>query len=146
MYPQGPSNISPPSISTPEVQPVPTSIPAPDPTPIPTPAPTPLPVPKPTPVPVPEPTPIPESISIPTTSPDQSKEITGKAIIKLVKKVKKLEVALKKRRVVLSDSEDEDIEKDEAKGYMNPKDGTTTGDMDIIPQGLEAAQTLTETL
>ncbi|GJR37490.1 hypothetical protein Tco_1213174 [Tanacetum coccineum] len=57
-----------------------------------------------------------------------------------------MEVALKKRRVVLSDSEDEDIEKDEAKGYMNPKDGTTTGDMDIIPQGLEAAQTLTETL
>ncbi|GKE10438.1 hypothetical protein Tco_1413989, partial [Tanacetum coccineum] len=37
---EGPSEISPPSISTPEVQPVPTSLPAPEPTPVPVPEPT----------------------------------------------------------------------------------------------------------
>ncbi|GJX43759.1 hypothetical protein Tco_0260435 [Tanacetum coccineum] len=193
---EGPSNISPPSISTPEVQPVPTPIPAPDPTPIPVPERTPVSTPEPTPVPIHEPTHIPESISIPTTSPEvepiehtyeqhlptlphepaaqtlrmeellllvptlltkvdalktelkQSKEIMGKAIIKLVKKVKKLEVALKKRRVVLSYSKDQDeeIAKDKFDGYETPKKGTYIGDMDIIPQGLEAAEILAETL
>ncbi|GKE10439.1 hypothetical protein Tco_1413990 [Tanacetum coccineum] len=42
----------------------------------------------------------------------QSKETMGKAIIKLVKKVKKLETALKRRRVVLLDSGDEVMAKD----------------------------------
>ncbi|GKA55133.1 hypothetical protein Tco_0754082 [Tanacetum coccineum] len=70
----------------------------------------------------------------------------GKAIIKLVKKVKKLEVALTKRRVVLSESEDEEMSKDKLGGYETPKEGTHIGDMDISPQGLEAAETLAETL
>ncbi|GKE48084.1 hypothetical protein Tco_1479342, partial [Tanacetum coccineum] len=76
----------------------------------------------------------------------QSKETMGKAIIKLVKKVKKLETALKKRRVVLSDSGDEVMAKDKSGGHETPNEGTYTGDMDISPQGLEAAETLAETL
>ncbi|GJS85062.1 hypothetical protein Tco_0751603 [Tanacetum coccineum] len=173
---EGPSDISPPSNSTPEAQPVQTPIsapeqttslpnlePTPEPTPITAPEPTLVPTPAPTPLPAPETTHIPESTSKLTPSPDvepmehtyvdaletelkQSKETMGKAIIKLVKKVKKLEVALTKRRVVPSESEDEEMGKDKSGGYETPKEGTHTGDMDISPQGLEAAETLAETL
>ncbi|GKC09891.1 hypothetical protein Tco_1001501, partial [Tanacetum coccineum] len=84
----------------------------------------------------------------------QTKTNMGKAIVKLVKKVKKMEDILKRRRVVLSDSEDEEVsnsskqgrnlQKDKSEGYETPKEGTTTGDMDISPQGLEAAKTLSQ--
>ncbi|GJW71392.1 putative ribonuclease H-like domain-containing protein [Tanacetum coccineum] len=75
---------------------------------------------------------------------NQTKITMGKAIVKLVKKVKKLENILKSRRIVLSDSEDEEVEnsskqgrnlqKDMSKGYETPKQGTTSGNLDISPQ------------
>ncbi|GKG58287.1 hypothetical protein Tco_0592066, partial [Tanacetum coccineum] len=40
----------------------------------------------------------------------QTKLTIGKALVKLVKKVKKMEVVLKRRNVVLPDSEDEDAD------------------------------------
>ncbi|GJZ49644.1 hypothetical protein Tco_0603834 [Tanacetum coccineum] len=180
---EGLSNISPPSISTPKVQPVrtqilapeqtlipapePTLVPAPESTPLPAPEPTYVFTPKPTPVPIPEPTPIPESISIPTTSPDvepmkhtyeqhlptpphepavQTLRLEELLLLvpTLITKVDALETELK--QVVLLDSEDKDeeIAKDQSGGYETPKEGTYTRDMDISPQGLEAAETLSQ--
>ncbi|GKE32777.1 ribonuclease H-like domain-containing protein [Tanacetum coccineum] len=46
----------------------------------------------------------------------QTKLTMGKAIVKLVKKVKKMEVVLKRRHVVLTDSEDEDAENSSKQG------------------------------
>ncbi|GKA12496.1 hypothetical protein Tco_0692042 [Tanacetum coccineum] len=84
----------------------------------------------------------------------ETKTTMGKAIVKLIKKVKKMKDILKRRRVVLPDSEDEEVsnsskqgrnlQKDKSEGYETPKEGTTTGDMDISPQGLEAAETLSQ--
>ncbi|GJZ07334.1 hypothetical protein Tco_0541127 [Tanacetum coccineum] len=161
---EGPSAIPPPSTSTPEVHPKPTPIPAPTPTPLPAPEPTPIPV----------TAPIPESTSTPTPStniepmehiyeqhlPTLTHELAAQTLRMedLLQLVPALitKVALKKRRVVLSDSEDEEIsnsskqgrnlQEDKSKGYETPKKGTTTGDMDISPQGLEVAATLAETL
>ncbi|GKA55134.1 hypothetical protein Tco_0754083 [Tanacetum coccineum] len=80
---EGPSDISPPSNSTPEAQPIQTPIsapeqttslpnpePTPEPTPITAPEPTLVPTPAPTPLPAPETKPIPESTSKLTPSPD----------------------------------------------------------------------------
>ncbi|GKD52235.1 hypothetical protein Tco_1281211 [Tanacetum coccineum] len=74
----------------------------------------------------------------------QTKLTMRKAIVKLVKKVKKMEDILKRRRIVLSDSEDEEAEnsskqgrnlpKDMSEGYETPKQGKTLGEMDISPQ------------
>ncbi|GJT85990.1 hypothetical protein Tco_1067707, partial [Tanacetum coccineum] len=46
----------------------------------------------------------------------QTKMTMGKAIVKLVKKVKKIEAVLKRRHVVLTDSEDEDAENSSKQG------------------------------
>ncbi|GKB98738.1 putative ribonuclease H-like domain-containing protein, partial [Tanacetum coccineum] len=94
----------------------------------------------------------------------QTKLTMGKAIVKLVKKVKKMEVVLKRRHMVLTDSEDEDagnsskqgrnlqeegldkmvrsIVKDKSKDFETPTQGKTSGEADINPEGLEAAKTL----
>ncbi|GJX09164.1 hypothetical protein Tco_0199023 [Tanacetum coccineum] len=88
----------------------------------------------------------------------------GHAIVKLVKKVKKMEAVLKRRHVVLPDSEDEDaansskqgrnlqeegldemvrnIMKDKLEVFDTPTQGKTSGEADISPKGLEAAETL----
>ncbi|GJZ97090.1 hypothetical protein Tco_0669424 [Tanacetum coccineum] len=80
----------------------------------------------------------------------------GNAIVKLVKKVKKLEKVVKSRRVVLTDSEDEatensskqgrNLQKDESKVFETPKQGKSSRETYISPQGLEAAKTLAEAL
>ncbi|GKC65658.1 hypothetical protein Tco_1098256 [Tanacetum coccineum] len=86
----------------------------------------------------------------------QTKQTMGNAIVKLVKKVKKLEKVVKGRRVVLTDSEDEvaensskqgrNLQKDESEVFETPKQGKSSGESDISPQGLEAAKTLAEVL
>ncbi|GJT15008.1 hypothetical protein Tco_0873714 [Tanacetum coccineum] len=86
----------------------------------------------------------------------QTKQTMGNAIVKLVKKVKKLEKVVKSRRVVLTDSEDEaaensskqgrNLQKDESEVFETPKQGKSSGETDISPQGLEAAETLAEAL
>ncbi|GJW56939.1 hypothetical protein Tco_0103670 [Tanacetum coccineum] len=86
----------------------------------------------------------------------QTKQTMGNAIVKLVKKVKKLEKVVKSRRVVLTDSEDEaaknsskqgrNLQKDESEVFKTPKQGKSSGETDISPQGLEAAETLAEAL
>ncbi|GJW90285.1 hypothetical protein Tco_0167838 [Tanacetum coccineum] len=98
----------------------------------------------------------------------QTKLTMGKAIVKLVKKVKKMEAVLKRRPVVLTDSEDEDaknsskqgrnlqkegldemvrsIMKDKSEDFDTPTQGKTSGDADISPEGLEAAKTLAKVL
>ncbi|GKE07017.1 hypothetical protein Tco_1399035 [Tanacetum coccineum] len=86
----------------------------------------------------------------------QTKQTMGNAIVKLVKKVKKMEKVLKSRRVVLTDSEDEaaensskqgrNLQKDESEVFETPKQGKSSGETDISPQGLEAAETLAEVL
>ncbi|GKE58960.1 hypothetical protein Tco_1498145, partial [Tanacetum coccineum] len=63
----------------------------------------------------------------------------GKAIVKLVKKVKKMEAIFKRRHVVLSDSEDEDAKN-------SSKQGRNLQEEDISPEGLEAAKTLAKVL
>ncbi|GJR75413.1 hypothetical protein Tco_0087778 [Tanacetum coccineum] len=92
----------------------------------------------------------------------------GKAIVKLVKKVKKMEVVLKRRHVVLTDLEDEDagnsskqrrnlqeegldkmvrsIIKEKSKEFETPTQGKTSGEADISPEGLEAAETTAKVL
>ncbi|GJU53906.1 hypothetical protein Tco_1227620 [Tanacetum coccineum] len=84
------------------------------------------------------------------------KQTMGNAIVKLVKKVKKMEKVLKSRRVVLTDSEDEaaensskqgrNLQKDESEVFDTPKQGKSSGETNISPQGLEAAKTLAEVL
>ncbi|GKC91173.1 hypothetical protein Tco_1151822, partial [Tanacetum coccineum] len=86
----------------------------------------------------------------------QTKQTMGNAIVKLVKKVKKMEKVVKSRRVVLTDSEDEaaknsskqgrNLQKDESEVFETPKQGKSSGETDISPQGLEAAETLAEVL
>ncbi|GJW03226.1 hypothetical protein Tco_1562082 [Tanacetum coccineum] len=90
------------------------------------------------------------------------------SIVKLVKKVKKMEAVLKRRHVVLTDSEDEDAEnsskqgrnlqeegldemvrsimKEKSEEFETPTQGKTSGEADISPEGLEAAETLAKVL
>ncbi|GKA26783.1 putative ribonuclease H-like domain-containing protein [Tanacetum coccineum] len=82
----------------------------------------------------------------------QTKQTMGNAIVKLVKKVKKMEKVVKSRRVVLTDLEDEgaensskqgrSLQKDESEVFETPKQGKSSGETDISPQGLEAAEVL----
>ncbi|GJZ83443.1 hypothetical protein Tco_0648616 [Tanacetum coccineum] len=98
----------------------------------------------------------------------QTKLTMGQAIVKLVKKVKKMEVFLKRRHVVLTDSEDEDaknsskqgrnlqeegldkmvrsILKEKSEEFETPTQGKTSGEADISPEGLEAAENLAKVL
>ncbi|GJX28996.1 hypothetical protein Tco_0237075 [Tanacetum coccineum] len=88
----------------------------------------------------------------------QTKLTMGNAIVKLVKKVKKLEGILKRRNVVLSDSEEEEPEAQGRKSQDDPLDSLVQGLVtpsttkvnasgeeqveDISPNTLEAAKTL----
>ncbi|GJW70585.1 putative ribonuclease H-like domain-containing protein [Tanacetum coccineum] len=88
----------------------------------------------------------------------QTKLTMGNAIVKLVKKVKKLEGLLKKRHVVVSDSEEEEPEAQGRKSQDDPLDSSVQGLVtpsttkvdasgeeqveDISPNTLEAAKTL----
>ncbi|GJR37492.1 hypothetical protein Tco_1213176 [Tanacetum coccineum] len=88
----------------------------------------------------------------------QTKLTMGNAIVKLVKKVKKLEGFLKKRKMVLSDSEEEEPEAQGRKSQDDPLDSSVQGLVtpsstrvnvsgeeqveDISPDTLEAAKTL----
>ncbi|GKF83154.1 hypothetical protein Tco_0244810, partial [Tanacetum coccineum] len=66
--------------------------------------------------------------------PKQAKLTMGKAIVKLVKKVKKMEVVLKRRHVFLTDSEDEDAENSSKHGR------------NLQEEGLEEVKTLVKVL
>ncbi|GKC53392.1 hypothetical protein Tco_1076137, partial [Tanacetum coccineum] len=109
---------TPPPIPTPTPPPIPTPTPPPIPTPIPPPIPTPTPPPIPTPTSPPPPPPPPETK--PTTNEHiyedlemdlkQTKLTMGNAIVKLVKKVKKLEGFMKRMNLVLTNSEEEEHE------------------------------------
>ncbi|GJX97623.1 hypothetical protein Tco_0353421 [Tanacetum coccineum] len=96
----------------------------------------------------------------------QTKLTMGKALVKLVKKVKKIEDVLKRRHMVLPDSEDEDAEisskqgrnlqeegldemvrnmmKDKSEVFKTPTQGKTSREEDINPTTLEAAKTLSK--
>ncbi|GKA38357.1 hypothetical protein Tco_0730908 [Tanacetum coccineum] len=90
----------------------------------------------------------------------QTKLTMGNAIVKLVKKVKKLEGLLKKRHVVLSDSEEEEPEAQGRKSQDDPLASSVQGLVtpsttkvkasgeeqveDISPNTLEAAKTLSK--
>ncbi|GJR91702.1 hypothetical protein Tco_0215713 [Tanacetum coccineum] len=87
----------------------------------------------------------------------QTKQTMGIAILKLVKKVQKMKKILKSKRVVLTDSEDEDAENCSKQGrnlqkdvssqvFETPKQGKSSGETYISPQGLEATETLAEVL
>ncbi|GJU73829.1 putative ribonuclease H-like domain-containing protein [Tanacetum coccineum] len=111
--------------------------------------PTPIPAPEPTPIPAPEPTPIPESTPTPEyepmehifeqQQPTQTHEPAAQTPI--VEDLLQLVPALNPQRLM-----GRNLQKDMSKGYETPKQGITSGDMDISPQGLEAAKTLAETL
>ncbi|GJX32874.1 hypothetical protein Tco_0242729, partial [Tanacetum coccineum] len=84
----------------------------------------------------------------------------GKAIVKLVKKVKKLEGFMKKRNLVLTDSEEEEPEAHGRKSQDDPQDSSVQGLVtppttkvntsgeeqveEISPNTLEAAKTLSK--
>ncbi|GJY70476.1 hypothetical protein Tco_0474179 [Tanacetum coccineum] len=96
----------------------------------------------------------------------QTKLTMGKALVKLVKKVKKMEDVLKRRHVVLPDSEDEDADissksgrnlqeegldemvrsmmKDKSKVFKTPTQSKTLREEDISSTTLEAAKTLSK--
>ncbi|GKF20645.1 hypothetical protein Tco_0069283, partial [Tanacetum coccineum] len=92
----------------------------------------------------------------------QTKLTMGKALVKLVKKVKKMEDVFKRRHVVLPDSEDEDADisskqgrnlqeegldemmKDKSEVFKTPTQRNTLGEEDISPTTLEAAKTLSK--
>ncbi|GJW66718.1 hypothetical protein Tco_0121142 [Tanacetum coccineum] len=88
----------------------------------------------------------------------QTKQTMGHANSEgwLKKESKKMEKVVKSRRVVLTDSEDEaaensskqgrNLQKDESEVFETPKQGKSSGETDISPQGLEAAETLAEAL
>ncbi|GKC96018.1 hypothetical protein Tco_1161460, partial [Tanacetum coccineum] len=153
-----PSSSTPPvpSTSSSQVQSTPPPIPTPTPPPIPTPTPPPIPTPIPPPIPTPTPTPIPEILL--ETDLKQTKLTMGNAIVKLVKKVKKLEGLLKRRNVALSDPEKEEPEAQGRKSQDDPLASLVQGVVipsmtnvnalgeeqveDISPNTLEAAKTL----
>ncbi|GKD64855.1 hypothetical protein Tco_1306963, partial [Tanacetum coccineum] len=183
--PPVPSTSSPPAITTPPPIPTPTPIPPP----IPTPTPTPIPDTKPTPFkhtyeesshvhqhfsPPQEQDPshmpmddllhdVPKLISrIASLEMDlkQTKLTMGNAIVKLVKKVKKMEGFLKRRNLVLTDSEEEEPEVQGRKSQDDPLASSVQGLVtppttkvhasgeeqkeDISPNTLEAAKTLSK--
>ncbi|GJX84166.1 putative ribonuclease H-like domain-containing protein, partial [Tanacetum coccineum] len=126
-------------------------------------SPPPIPASIPTPTPIPETEPAPfehtfEEPSPPGNDTQQTKLTMGNALVKLVKKVKKLEGFLKRRNVVLSDSEEEEPEAQGRKSQDDPLaslvQGLVTPSMtkvnasgeeqveDISPNTLEAAKTL----
>ncbi|GJR28278.1 putative ribonuclease H-like domain-containing protein [Tanacetum coccineum] len=85
----------------------------------------------------------------------QTKQTMGKAIVKLVKKVKKLENILKRRNVVLTTSKDEepedqgrifkDIDDDPLVSFVTPtKPSGEAQEEEISPTTLEAAKTLSK--
>ncbi|GJR90130.1 integrase, catalytic region, zinc finger, CCHC-type containing protein [Tanacetum coccineum] len=90
----------------------------------------------------------------------QTKLTMGNAIVKLVKKVKKLEGFLKRRNLVLTDSEEEEPEAQGRKSQDDPQDSSVQGlvtpsttkvkasgeeqEEDISPNTLEAAKTLSK--
>ncbi|GKA56269.1 hypothetical protein Tco_0755341, partial [Tanacetum coccineum] len=94
------------------------------------------------------------------TNLNQTKLTMGNAIVKLVKKVKKLEGFLKRRNLVLSDSEEEEPEVQGRKSQDDPLDSSVQGLVtppttkvntsgeeqvgDISPNTLEAAKTLSK--
>ncbi|GJZ85950.1 putative ribonuclease H-like domain-containing protein [Tanacetum coccineum] len=176
-------------IPIPTPTPTPPPIPTPIPTPIPIPTPTPIPDTEPTPLehiyeeqspvhhhfsPPQEQAPsqmpmddllheVPKLISrIDSLETDlkQTKLTMGNAIVKLVKKVKKLEGFLKRRNLVLSDSEEEEPEVQGRKSQDDPLDSSVQGLVtpsttkvnasgeeqveDISPNTLEAAKTLSK--
>ncbi|GJT58466.1 hypothetical protein Tco_1001999 [Tanacetum coccineum] len=180
-----PSTPTPPPIHTPTPPPIHT----PTPTPIPTPTPTPIPDTEPTPFEhiYEEPSPVHQHFSPPQeqapsqmsmddllqavpklisridsleTDLKQTKLTMGNAIVKLVKKVKKLEGFLKRRNMVLSDSEEEEPEAQGRKSQDDPLDSSVQGLVtpsstkvnasgeeqveDISPNTLEAAKTLSK--
>ncbi|GJS24561.1 putative ribonuclease H-like domain-containing protein [Tanacetum coccineum] len=184
--PQVPSQ---PSTPTPPPIPTPTPPPIPTPTPPPIPTPTPIPDPEPTPFEhiFEEPSPVhhpssPPQEQAPSQMPvddllhevpklisridslemdlKQTKLTMGNAIVKLVKKVKKLEGFLKRRNLVLSDSEEEEPEAQGRKSQDDPQDSSVQGlvtpsttkvkasgeeqEEDISPNTLEAAKTLSK--
>ncbi|GKD27275.1 hypothetical protein Tco_1233489 [Tanacetum coccineum] len=144
-----------PSTSSPPVQ---------SPPPIPTSIPTPTPIPDTEPAPFEhtfeEPSPLISRIDSLETDLKQTKLTMGNALVKLVKKVKKLEGFLKRRNVVLSDSEEEESEAQGRKSQDDPiaslVQGLVTPSMtkvnasgeeqveDISPNTLEAAKTLSK--
>ncbi|GKD47335.1 hypothetical protein Tco_1271980 [Tanacetum coccineum] len=71
-----------------------------------------------------------------------TKMTMGKVIVKLVKKVKNIEAVLKRRHVVLTDSEDEDAKNSSKRGRNLQEEG----EANISPEGLEAAETLAKVL
>ncbi|GJX27727.1 ribonuclease H-like domain-containing protein [Tanacetum coccineum] len=86
----------------------------------------------------------------------EHKQTTAAVIVKLVKKVKKLETRVKygnlpTRKMVLSDSESEDAANSSKQGrnlgeedvFETPK-GKDSGEADISPSGLQAAETLVQ--
>ncbi|GJU79232.1 putative ribonuclease H-like domain-containing protein [Tanacetum coccineum] len=96
-----------------------------------------IPVSTPTPIPETDPEPMEHTVEeVDSLEKDlkQTKLTIGSAIVKLVKKVKKLEGILKRRNVVLSDSEEEEPEAQGRKREEQVKD--------ISPTTLEAAKTL----
>ncbi|GJZ26961.1 hypothetical protein Tco_0571214 [Tanacetum coccineum] len=176
---------TPPPIPTPTPPPIPT--PTPTPPPIPTPTPTPIPETEPAPFEhtYEEPSPVHQHFSPPQeqaqgqlsmddllqvvpqlisridsleTDLKQTKLTMGNALVKLVKKVKKLEGFLKRRNMVLSDSEEEEPEAQGRKSQDDPLDSLVQGLVtpsttkvnasgeeqveDISPNTLEAAKTL----
>ncbi|GKF21447.1 hypothetical protein Tco_0070085, partial [Tanacetum coccineum] len=173
-----------PSSSTPQVpspQPITTPTPPPIPTPTPPPIPTPTspPIPTPTPPPIPTPTlaPIPDTEPTPLEhiyeeqslvhhhfSPPQeqapSQMPMDDLLHELVKKVKKMEGFLKRRNLVLSDSEEEEPKAQGRKSQDDPLDSSVQGLVtpsstkvnalgeeqvgNISPNTLEAAKTLSK--
>ncbi|GJV19376.1 hypothetical protein Tco_1368396 [Tanacetum coccineum] len=154
-----------PSSSTPPV-PSTSSPPVQSPPPIPASIPTPTPIPETEPEPFEhtfeEPSPVHQHFSplqdILETDLKQTKLTMGNALVKLVKKVKKLEGFLKRRNMVLSDSEEEEPEAQGRKSQDDPLDSLVQGLVtpsttkvnasgeeqveDISPNTLEAAKTL----
>ncbi|GJW20100.1 hypothetical protein Tco_0030722, partial [Tanacetum coccineum] len=184
-----PSTPTPPPIYTPTPTPPPIHTPTPTSIPIPTPTPTPIPATEPTPFEhiFEEPSPVHKPSSSPQeqaqgqmvmadllqvvpklitridsleTDLKQTKLTMGNAIVKLVKKVKKLEGLLKQRHVVLSDSEEEEPEAQGRNSQDDPLDSSVQGLVtpsttkvkasgeeqveDISPNTLEAAKTLSK--
>ncbi|GJT53157.1 putative ribonuclease H-like domain-containing protein [Tanacetum coccineum] len=90
----------------------------------------------------------------------QTKLTMGNAIVKLVKKVRKMEGFLKRRNLVLTDSEEEEPEAQGRKNQDDPQDSSVQGlvtpsttkvqasgeeqEEDISPNTLEAAKTLSK--
>ncbi|GJX56674.1 putative ribonuclease H-like domain-containing protein [Tanacetum coccineum] len=74
----------------------------------------------------------------------QTKLTMGNAIVKLVKKVKKLEGFLKRRNLVLTDSEDEEPEVQGRKSQADPQDSSKQGlRRQLIPKGYPTDGTFT---